>query len=158
MADSNPGTDNINDLERPAERQKGMRKFAYVRPDESDKASKVHVPIANSDIIYCAVQYVTNEGKTNLHSHTGMDGLWFVLSGKVRFYNEAGLVGEFGRNEGVFVPRGTPYWFENAGDEPAEILQAESIDRSGPNERIDHEPRKRSLSTVKVMRGVSQPV
>lgn len=146
----------VNDLESAAPRQKGMSMFRYKTP--SEKATKIHVPIANSDIIYCAIQVVGPEGKTNLHSHTGMDGLWFVLTGRVRFYDDEGLVGEFGPHEGVFVTRGTPYWFESVGNETAEILQAEAIDKTTLNQRVDHEPRIRSLSTVKVIRGTSRPV
>lgn len=146
----------LEELERPSKRQKGMTRFQYRRPEED--TAKVHVPIANSDIMYCAVQVVPKGGKTNLHSHSGMDGLWYVLSGRLRFYNDQGLVGEFGQNEGIFVPRGTPYWFENAGEEPAEVLQAEAMDRNMLNQRIDHEPRTRSFAPVKVIRGTSRPV
>jgi mannose-6-phosphate isomerase-like protein (cupin superfamily) len=156
MTDESDALAAMEALERPSKRQKGMTRFEYKRPE--DAAAKVHVPIANSDIMYCAVQVVGRGGKTNLHSHTGMDGLWYVLSGRVRFYNQQGLVGEFGRNEGVFVPRGTSYWFENVEDEPAEVLQAEAMDRSMHNERIDHEPRTRSFAPVKVIRGASRPV
>ena len=140
-------TDIVNDLkvspdevELPDKPIRDMQIVKYKMPDKV--APKVVVPIARSDIMYCAVQVLRDGGANNLHSHTGMDGLWLVLKGRMRFYDEKGLVGEYGQHEGVFVPRNTPYWFESVGDEPLELLQAESIDRRGKNKRIDHEARK----------------
>ena len=90
--------------------------------------------------MFCAVQVLRKGGENNLHSHAAMDGLWFVLSGKVRFYGkDHELIGEFGNHEGVFIPRDVPYWFESVGDERLDILQAESIDR-----RLKHNRRTTS--------------
>jgi len=129
----------------PNEPEKAMRTIKYVMPEEA--RPKRVVPLARSDIMFCAVQVIREGGENNLHAHTGMDGLWFVLKGRVRFYGEGHqLVGEFGPHEGVFVPRNVPYWFESVGPEPLEILQAEAIDRRGPIKRIDYEPMKSSHS------------
>jgi len=118
-----------------------VRPVRYKIPDVV-KPKRI-VGLARSDIMFCAVQVIREGGENNLHSHTGMDGLWFVLKGRARFYGEGHqLIGEFGQHEGVFVPRNVPYWFESVGPEALEILQAEAIDRRGPNRRIDHEPRK----------------
>ncbi len=77
---------------------------------------------------------------------------------KVRFYGEGNkLIGEFGKHQGVFIPRNTPYWFESVGEEPLEILQAESIDRRGANRRTDYEAKKRPGVPSKVVRGMSRP-
>lgn len=144
-------------LDQPLEKpEKHMSVFEYKRPEEL--ASKTHVPIARSDIMYCAVQVVTDGGETNMHSHEGMDGLWFVLKGRVRFYNKDKLVGEFGQHQGVFVPRGVAYWFESVGDEPLEILQAEAIDRRGSNRRTDFAARTRKGGPSKVVKGAFRPV
>jgi mannose-6-phosphate isomerase-like protein (cupin superfamily) len=119
-----------------------VRTFSYARPDEA--RPKRVIPLARSDIMFCAVQVLREGGENNLHSHTAMDGMWFVLKGRVRFYGEGHkLIGEFGQHEGVFIPRNVPYWFESVGSEPLEILQAEAIDRRGVNRRVDLEPRKR---------------
>jgi mannose-6-phosphate isomerase-like protein (cupin superfamily) len=102
-----------------------------------------------------AIQVIGKGGETNLHSHTHLDGLWFVLSGRVRFYGEANrLLAECGRYEGVLIPRGCPYWFEATGGEEAELLQVEAFDVAIPDEatlmadRIDHEKRTRPPSTL----------
>jgi mannose-6-phosphate isomerase-like protein (cupin superfamily) len=69
-----------------------------------------------------------------------------VLSGRARFYTtDDELLGDFGPMEGVVIPRGYPYWFESASDEPLELLQFEAADIviGQPNEdRVDHAPQK----------------
>ena len=141
-----------DEVEMPNEPTKSIKIVKYKRPDEV--AAKLLVPLAHSDIMFCAVQILREGGENNLHSHQAMDGLWFVLSGRVRFYGEGHtLIGEFGKHEGVFVPRNVPYWFESVGDEPLELLQAESIDRrEKSNKRTDYEPKKMSAFTNKVIR------
>jgi mannose-6-phosphate isomerase-like protein (cupin superfamily) len=140
-----------DEVELPDGPVRDMQIVNYRLPEEV--APKVVVPIARSDIMYCAVQVIRDGGANNLHSHTGMDGLWFVLRGRMRFYGEGHrLIGEYGPHQGVFVPRNVPYWFESVGEEPLELLQAEAIDRRGKNSRIDHEPKKKSAGAVKVVR------
>jgi quercetin dioxygenase-like cupin family protein len=56
-----------------------------------------------------------------LHAHAGEDESWYVLEGSLRFrlgdeLHEA-PAGSF-----VFVPRGTPHCFQNAGEADARIL------------------------------------
>lgn len=139
-----------DEVELPEGPVRDMQIVKYRLPDEV--GPKVIVPIARSDIMYCAVQVLREGGANNLHSHTGMDGLWFVLRGRMRFYGEHGLIGEYGQHEGVFVPRNVPYWFESVGDEPLELLQAECIDRRGRNRRIDYGQRTKMMETVRVVR------
>jgi mannose-6-phosphate isomerase-like protein (cupin superfamily) len=144
-----------DEIEMPSGSEKSMKVVKYSMPKEV--ASKLLVPLAHSDIMFCAVQVVREGGENNLHSHAAMDGLWFVLRGRVRFYGQGNeVIGEFGQHEGVFVPRDVPYWFESVGDEPLEILQAESIDRRlKHNRRTDYEPKKASATTHKVIRKTS---
>ncbi|HLI15847.1 MAG TPA: cupin domain-containing protein [Acidimicrobiales bacterium] len=86
--------------------------------------------LCRSDLLVAAVQSVGSGGETNLHAHRHLDGFWFVLSGRARFYTTGDeVVAELGPNEGVLVPRGFPYWFERVGDEVLEILQVEASDQ-----------------------------
>jgi len=56
-----------------------------------------------------------------LHAHANEDEAWYVIEGRVRFQLGEELhdapAGSF-----VFVPRGTPHCFRNAGDTMARIL------------------------------------
>ena len=101
------------------------------------------VPIAKTDITVANMQILNNGGETQLHSHTGMDGFWMVLKGRVRFYGpeQNTLTKECGPMEGVFIPRNVPYWFETVGTEQAYLLQIESVDNRVPNKFIAHGPR-----------------
>jgi mannose-6-phosphate isomerase-like protein (cupin superfamily) len=80
-----------------------------------------------------------------------VDGYWFVLGGRARFYTTGDeLLAELGRHEGILIPRGFPYWFESAGQQDLELLQVEAFDISIRSEaeeradRIDLSPRKAS--------------
>jgi hypothetical protein len=41
------------------------------------------------------------------------------------------VLGDFGPQEGLITPRFSRYWFENAGDEDAELLQVAAADSPG---------------------------
>jgi mannose-6-phosphate isomerase-like protein (cupin superfamily) len=123
------------------------RLVKYVKPDVA--AGKAFVKLCRTDRMVGFVQVIAKGGENNLHAHRHADGLWFVLSGRVRFYGaEERVIGEFGRHEGVLIPRGCPYWFEAVGDETAEIMQIEAFDQPLPvdaslgADRVDYEARK----------------
>jgi mannose-6-phosphate isomerase-like protein (cupin superfamily) len=120
--------------------------ISYERPVLKDGQPKAVKLLARSDRAFFAVQVVREGGENNLHSHAHVDGFWFVLSGRARFYTTGDeLLGEFGPNEGVLVPREYPYWFESCGAEDLEILQFEASDVAlgEPNaDRTDHAPQK----------------
>lgn len=94
--------------------------------------------VCNSDLMKVQVQAVKNGGENNLHTHTGEDAFWYVISGAVKFYGEGDkLVGEYKKGEGILVPRGYKYWFESASQEPLEILRVTAKDQNIDNKRVD---------------------
>jgi mannose-6-phosphate isomerase-like protein (cupin superfamily) len=115
--------------------------FKYQTPEfQGVKKSMV---VCNSDLMKVMVQVVKEGGENNLHSHTGDDAFWFVLSGAVRFYGEGDkLIGEFKPQEGILIPRGFQYWFESASAEPLEILRVTAKDQNVENKRVNHTPLK----------------
>lgn len=129
-------------IESPGSPGKTAKVMRYKTPALSRK--KALVPLAKSDTMLATVQVVKEGGETGFHSHTGMDGFWFVLKGRARFYtgpvdspgNE--LIAEVGPHEGVFLPRGVPYWFEQTGEEELEILQVEAFAKGEPNLTVLH--------------------
>lgn len=123
--------------------------FSYKKPEL--KRGKGIVQLAGSDIIRGRVQIVSEGGENNLHSHRGMDGFWFVLSGEVTFYGPGDVViGKFGKHEGILVPRGAEYWFESSGEEDLEILQMAAFEKDVKVERVDAEPLKLDPNSVEV--------
>jgi len=99
--------------------------------------------VCNSDLMKVQVQVVKSGGENNLHTHTGEDAFWYVISGAVKFYGEGDkIIGEYRKGEGVLVPRGFKYWFESASNEQLEILRVTAKDQSVDNKRVDLSPQK----------------
>ena len=120
---------------------KQMWPIKYEAPETLDKP-KITVGLGRTDLLNVGVQIVAPRGgETNMHAHSGLDSCWFVLSGIARFYGYGDkLIAEAGKNEGVFIPKGTPYWFEAAGEERLEILHITAADKSAANDRVDYAP------------------
>jgi mannose-6-phosphate isomerase-like protein (cupin superfamily) len=133
---------NLEGIEGAGDPGREMTVFRYRRP-EAMKTKRGIAPLARSDILFSAVQVIREGGENSLHSHSAMDGFWFVLRGRARFYGAGDkLVAEIGQHEGVFVPRDVPYWFESVGDELLELLQVEAIDKRVKNTLTRHAPKK----------------
>ena len=122
--------------------------FGY-EEDPGRDFPKKSLRLSRTDTLTVSVQIINDGGETNMHSHTGEDEAWVVVSGRVRFYgtssatdNGEELVGELGPREGIMIPKGVPYWFEPVGDEQLEILRVSSIDRAIKGERVNYEPLK----------------
>jgi mannose-6-phosphate isomerase-like protein (cupin superfamily) len=125
----------------------GIKPFKFHRSEGN--AKKKVVRLARTDRMIGIGQILVKGGENNLHSHDHLDGFWFVLSGRVKFYGKDDvLVGEFGPREGVLIPRTVPYWFESVGEEELELLQVEAFDipiRTNEElaaDRINHRERK----------------
>ncbi|HZU08108.1 MAG TPA: cupin domain-containing protein [Chloroflexota bacterium] len=132
-----------------------MEAFKYIRP--AVDRPKTIVWLAKTDRLFATVQVITHGGETNLHAHSHLDGVWFVLRGRARFYSDLNTVAaELGEYEGILIPRGAKYWFESVGDEPLEILQVECSDiplRTHEElmaDRTDYTPPPRSGRTANV--------
>lgn len=99
--------------------------------------------VCNSDLMKVQKQVVKSGGENNLHTHTGEDAFWYVISGAVRFYGEGDKeIGVYQKGEGLLVPRGFKYWFESASSEPLEVLRVTAKDQSVDNKRVDLAPQK----------------
>lgn len=110
--------------------------FECERPSADHK--KVMNPLCASDLLEADIQLVREGGANDLHYHTGQDGFFLVLDGRARFYDDNDeVIAELGRREGVLIPHGFRYWFEKAGDEPAEILHVAGVSDTLDDERIE---------------------
>jgi mannose-6-phosphate isomerase-like protein (cupin superfamily) len=103
--------------------------FRYAAPTLAGK--KAIVWLTRTDRLFATIQVIAKDGgETNLHSHEYLDGVWYVLAGRARFYSsETDLVADIGPQEGVLIPRGEKYWFESSGDAPLQILQVLCADK-----------------------------
>jgi mannose-6-phosphate isomerase-like protein (cupin superfamily) len=116
------GAEKKENFHREAESR--MKSFAYKRPDVEFNAQKGVYYLAYSDIVRAVVQIIPEGGDNELHYHPGTDGFWMVLKGRARFYGPDGVIGEFGPQEGILMPRNCRYWFETADtSEELHLLQ-----------------------------------
>jgi mannose-6-phosphate isomerase-like protein (cupin superfamily) len=113
--------------------------FSYKKPGPNPKREKKDwVDLCASTLSKTLVQIVKDGGENNLHYHRNSDTVWFVLSGRVRYYGPGDvLIGEFGKHEGIVIPGGSRYWFEKAGDEDLEILQINCKTHGQKSQRIN---------------------
>ena len=117
------------------------KEFRYQTPEF--EGVKKTTTVCSSDLMKVQVQVVKDGGENNLHTHTGDDAFWFVISGAVKFYGEGDkLVGEYKKGEGILIPRGFKYWFESGSKEPLEILRVTAKDQNVENKRVDLSPQK----------------
>lgn len=115
--------------------------FKYEKP-EFDGVKK-SIELCRSDLLKGLIQVVKQGGENNLHTHTGDDAFWMVLSGAVKFYGEGDkVIAELKKHEGIMIPRGFMYWFESASDEPLEILRVSAHDQKTENKRVNYTPLK----------------
>jgi mannose-6-phosphate isomerase-like protein (cupin superfamily) len=115
--------------------------FKYQQPEFN--GVKKSLMVCNSDLMRVHLQVVKSGGENNLHTHTGEDAFWLVLSGAVRFYGEGDkVIGELQKHEGILIPRGFKYWFESASDEPLEIIRVAARDQNVDNKRVNEAPLK----------------
>jgi len=118
-----------------------VKVFKYQTPQF--EGVKKTLQVCNSDLMKVQVQVVKDGGENNLHSHTGDDAFWYVMSGAVKFYGEGDeVIGEFNKGEGILIPRGFKYWFESASDEPLEIIRVAARDQNVENKRVSEAPLK----------------
>lgn len=162
MAEIGAETAVLTDPEKRRRQRRSKAKKQGVRPPQPFRyenpgrdAGKTIVNLGQSDVVRGLVQVVKpGKGDNNLHLHTGMDSVWFVLKGRVRFYGpEDAVIGEYGPQEGLLMPRNNPYWFAAVGDEDLELLQVIGIDRDVRNERVDLAERKWEVGSTEQIDG-----
>jgi mannose-6-phosphate isomerase-like protein (cupin superfamily) len=129
--------------------------FKYTPRDKIESRKEFDL-LCQSSTFVAGIQTVGEGGETNLHSHRNLDGFWFVLRGRARFYTtDDELVADLGPMEGVLIPRNFPYWFERIGDGYLDLLQLEATDKgvarvfSGKGDRVDHAPPKDDLRAMR---------
>ncbi len=120
-------------------------KFSYKKPEGYDRA-KVSVRLCDSGLLRGHIQVIKAEGgENNLHYHSKVDGMFTVISGRIKFYGPGDeVIGEFGPLEGVLIPKNARYWFENTSGKEAEIMLVQGFHEFGSlgSGRTDSAPRR----------------
>jgi mannose-6-phosphate isomerase-like protein (cupin superfamily) len=82
--------------------------------------------------------YAPHEGRNGLHTSPYMDHSFVVLQGTARFHGPRGETWDIGKNQGILIPSGAYYCFENSGDDVLVIMRAAALarHRGDPDLRI----------------------
>ena len=128
---------------KDADEQEPMTAFKYAPLQLDEGRPKKLRFLHKGSLLQVEMQLVGPGGETNLHAHTGQEETWIVLKGAARFHGqEPGETWQLGLFDGIFIPQGTPYWFESVGDEPLEILRVSARDPNARDERVNYEALK----------------
>ncbi|HEX3970740.1 MAG TPA: cupin domain-containing protein [Stellaceae bacterium] len=134
MSDVSIATPEKVDEDWHLSQEKFVKSFKYSKPESEfrgGKGERVIVNLGRTDIVRGLVHVFKSGGEGSLHYHSTIDSFWFVLKGKVRFYNkDDGLIGEYAVHEGLLMPRGARYWFEQVGEETLELLHVSAFSQS----------------------------
>lgn len=86
-------------------------------------AGNTELPLAVGDNLWIKIKVYAQGGENHLHAHPYQDHSFIVLDGKACFHGPRGERRVLKRNEGVFLPAGSYYWFEQIGKEPLVVLR-----------------------------------
>jgi mannose-6-phosphate isomerase-like protein (cupin superfamily) len=121
-------------------------KFAKIHPQLLEHGKSLEMLI-RGQVVNFMVQVLADGGETNLHSHSGSEEIWLVLSGQATFYTtDDEIAGVMDKNEAFYVPAGAPYWFESTSEENLVMLRI-GAKVAVEDQRTDHTPRNFPLST-----------
>ena len=123
------------DLSRIMEEQsaKAVPSFFHLRA-QLPKQGRTNLPVATTDRMYVWLKTYASGGENELHAHPNEDHMFLVLQGAAEFYGPKGETQVVSRMDGVFLPRGSFYWFKTVSQEPLVMLRVGAC--VDPNEDI----------------------
>lgn len=82
--------------------------------------------------------YAPKGGENAMHAHHNQDHSFVVLQGRALYHFPDGESWELGRNEGIMLPAGAYYCFENPGSEPLVVLRVMAMmpEEGDPDKRL----------------------
>ena len=87
-------------------------------------AGNTETPLAVGEYLWLKIKVYAKGGENKLHAHPYQDHSFIVLDGRARFHGPRGEEKELARNDGIFLPAGSYYWFETISEEPLVLLRA----------------------------------
>lgn len=131
--------------------------FIYKKPEPRPGGKWEVVRLCQTRGVRGSIHIIRKGGGENMHSHDSVDGFWMILSGRVSFFGDGDeKLGEFGPLEGILMPRGNRYRFENIGEGDAEIIQVLRLNEQKGWDREDHEEPIIDKSDIPVYYGIKR--
>ncbi len=87
------------------------------------KQGRSHKILARTDLMNVAIKYYNEGGENTLHTHPTEDHVFMVLDGEATFYDKKGETTVLGKGQGILIPKGWYYWFQNTGGKPLIMLR-----------------------------------
>jgi mannose-6-phosphate isomerase-like protein (cupin superfamily) len=81
------------------------------------------MPLARTDLISIGINFYSPGRKNSLHTHPGEDHAFVVLDGEVTFYDKDNNATVLKKGQGIMLPEGWYYRFENTGGKPLALLR-----------------------------------
>jgi mannose-6-phosphate isomerase-like protein (cupin superfamily) len=107
--------------------------------DGRDDEGRHHFYLCKTDLLVSEIQVFEPGAHVNLHTHLQETGVWIVLSGHFTFYGAGDTVyAELDRYQGLLIPAGSHYWFQNTGNVTGEVMRVDV--HTPPDHRIAPEP------------------
>ena len=82
-----------------------------------------HMPLARTDVLMSGLNYYAPGRKNKLHTHPGEDHVFVVLDGEATFYDREQNTTVLKRGDGILLPEGHFYQFENSGKTDLALLR-----------------------------------
>jgi mannose-6-phosphate isomerase-like protein (cupin superfamily) len=83
-----------------------------------------NVPLAKTENTWMLIRvYAPKGGENALHSHRNQDHSFVVLQGQARFTGARGEQWVLNKHEGILIPSGAYYCFENSGKDSLVLLR-----------------------------------
>ena len=79
--------------------------------------------LAGTDLITVMIKYYNEGGENTLHSHPTEDHVFVVLDGEATFYDKEEKTTLVKKGQGILIPKGWYYKFQNTGGKPLITLR-----------------------------------
>ena len=92
---------------------------------------------AASDLMTVKLKRYETGGENRRHRHHGEDHCFVILEGEATFHLDLDdKVHVLHEGDGILLPLGTFYWFENTGDSDLVIYRVGALDRTKPQHAV----------------------
>jgi len=95
------------------------------------------LPLAVGDNLWIKIKVYAQGGENHLHAHPYQDHSFIVLDGQCCFHGPRGEKKMLKEKDGIFLPAGSYYWFEQVGKKPLVVLRVGACKPGGhPDTRV----------------------
>ena len=111
----------------PWDGETGVKPTFFTMRAQLLDAGNTETPLALGDHLWLKIKVYAKGGENKLHAHPYQDHCFIVLAGRARFHGPRGEEKERARNDGIFLPAGSYYWFETVSEEPLVLLRVGAV-------------------------------